>query len=77
MKENKFIATKYDKEWEKETLKFDYHGEKGLDQKPPFLSCVFIKKGGVYMIMDLQEHISLWNLHIYSCENERLNLINC
>jgi len=48
MKENKFIATKYDKEWEKETLKFDYHGEKGLDQKPPFLSCVFIKKGGVW-----------------------------
>jgi hypothetical protein len=27
--------------------------------------------------MDLQEHISLWNLHIYSCENSRLNLINC
>lgn len=47
MKENKFIATKYDKDREKETLKFDYHGEKGLDQKPPFLSCVFIKKGGV------------------------------
>ena len=65
MKESKFIATKYDKDWEKETLKFDYQGEKGLDQKLtpfPFL-CFHHERRS--MIMDLQEHISPRNLHTH------------